>query len=103
MKNKKNMAHNVEYFLKKFKAIPSEKIGKGSIRAHCGLWHVGVRERQGRYTATTGEAKAYIKIFGDMETAYGVNDGYSECKIKVKGETPKERIINALKKLNKKS
>jgi hypothetical protein len=100
------MIYNKEYFIKKFEAIPEDKLGSGCLNNKCALWHCGVREdinTDGGWKPTE-EANALIKLFGGSieenkwgwEKVYHVNDGIDSSE----GDTPKERILNKLRSLN---
>ena len=83
--------YTAEYFYNKFAAIPESKWTTGFfVNAHnkcCALGHCGFR-----CAVTTPEGSALKKLFANNGlSVVGVNDEFSEF-----GNTPKERILNAL-------
>jgi len=103
--------YNIDYFLKKFDAIPEDKWIIAYLQdpidqdKHCALGHCGVRNN---YNITTEESIALMKIFnknhkrlkrniskGNFSNVYLVNDGDHYYDY-IYGETPKERVINFL-------
>lgn len=107
-----------EWFIEKFEAIPTEAIGKDSLKNHCACHHVGVGIVNGKQTGDyadadgnwyiTEEAKALIRLLGGKEgkeevylhRIFWLNDG-SENRLDGTpwGDTPKERILNKLESL----
>lgn len=102
--------YDVDYFIKKFEAIPEEKWYQGTYfnedkTAFCALGHCGQKDYK-----HTKQSIALINIFKKADKAlnvYNVNDGnynwYSDVYIEgfrdfniYLGDTPKERILNAL-------
>lgn len=97
------MTYDIDYFIKKFEAIPSEKIGVGALKNQCALWHCGVR----RAGVETEEAKELSEILKPL-VSHPLDDSYKTIvwminddnrNELIEGETPKERILNALKKV----
>lgn len=102
------MIYDKEYFIKKFKAIPDNEIGKGGLANHCALWHCGVRETPAGFYSASPEAAALINLFRPgmdvkddepigqaAEVIWRVNDMASLFP----GDTAKGRILNKLKSL----
>jgi hypothetical protein len=95
------MEYTIDYFIKKFEAIPEEDMGAGSIYNHCALWHCGVRSGNLDYTATP-EAIAlgnilkimYPDNISPLDIVFCINDNVLD-----NGDTPKECILNALHKV----
>lgn len=94
--------YNKEYFLEKFFKIPSEKIGIG-FENNCALMHCGTVLIKNDYILSE-EANALGELFkplsdddvGDnAQSVYRINDN----SYYVEGNTPKERILNALNSL----
>ncbi len=84
--------YNKQYFIKFFQKIPAEEIGKGTLRNHCALWHLGVRIKDSQYSATPVVEKkvmALAKILklcyesldfiGATAVVYNVNDHSTGC------------------------
>jgi hypothetical protein len=110
--------YSVNYFIKKFKAIPKELWCRGGLNGryvpkykqheHCMLGHCGV-ERMGDASELTPEATALFKLFDaslsviwkgrdtgpNWPKIYNIND-------RVSGH-PKDNVLTALKELKKKS
>lgn len=96
--------YDVDYFIKKFEAIPSDDIGCTELNNHCALWHCGVRSYANEVDyRETEESKALVKLFktntldkdllnNKFKIVWKVNDS---CYL-VEGDTPKERILNYL-------
>jgi hypothetical protein len=106
--------HSVDYFIKKFEAIPRELWCTGGLRgryipehyqhSHCVLGHCGVK-RMGDASQLTPEAKSLFELFGaslkviwkgsDMgpnwPKIYSINDKH--------GGHPKDNVLKALKEL----
>lgn len=87
----------VEYFIAKFEAIPEEKWctrffeqqGQRCALGHCGMTDVG----------STDEAGALINLFGTVGMSVTeINDDHPVMK----GPTPKQRVLAALRDLQKK-
>ncbi len=77
---KKKTEFTKEYFIKKFKAIPSKEIGQTELNNHCALWHCGLRNSLSNMTK---EAKALALLFSDGESdnareVFRVNDGTTD-------------------------
>lgn len=107
------MNYDVNYFIKKFEAIPAENwirldVGDDEDGPHCALGHCGVRSTADRNDwVPTEEAMALIRIFNDgsAEDSYGcirwsavynIND--DQIRFSYPGSNPKERILNQLYK-----
>lgn len=97
--------YNIDYFIKKFEAIPDNEIGEVKLENHCALWHCGVQDSA--YTMTQ-EALALADILkpGNLLTdrqkwqiVTNLNDGSYLGDCSHYGDTPKERILNRLKEL----
>lgn len=98
----------IDYFVEKFSAIPSEKIGEGSIYDHCALWYCGVTiDRQVGGYAMTDEARALAEIFrpalANINPLLVLNSNADDIVSDVNdrdlfGAKPKERILNALQR-----
>lgn len=101
-----------EYFIEKFEAIPDELWIEIELsddenpNCHCVLGHCGVSDLD----YLTDEANGLIKILEPVHTQINkgnsndvwdrvtdINDGIFGCRIF--GNTPKQRILNALKSL----
>lgn len=93
-----NNKYTVDYFIEKFLNIPDKlwctKELFNNVGQHCALGHCGT---DATYDNVNYEAKALSDIFSP-DFVSEVNDG--KPKYKRLGKTPKERIINALKKIN---
>ncbi len=82
-----------EYFIEKFSALENHEIGSGNLKNHCALWHCGVRDYN-----MTDEASALCKLFTPLTgsefyySVFSINDNTGV----VEGDTPKERLLNAL-------
>lgn len=95
------MKYDLEYFIEKFEAIPSnkwttKKFNKGECK--CAFGHLGCE-----YACDdTKESMKLIDIIGGVLgciTLVDVNDGKKQFDHL--GSTPKERVINYLKSLRK--
>lgn len=115
------MKYTINYFIKKFKAIPTEEIGAGRVDvAHCALWHCGVREsakEEDPDWITTPEAEALGKILKPIFKAninplplhcvYHINDGIEWSNLTKYGKlfksslSPKDRVLAALEEMKK--
>lgn len=102
--------YDAKYFIAKFEKIPEEKWCRGTfsnifngILQHCALGHCGLSKSYFSHYRAKGEEKgrALIKLFhkNGLEVSY-INDGikntYCSDIAKDLGDTPKERIVNAL-------
>jgi hypothetical protein len=93
--------YTVDYFIKKFKAIPGAKWGVNSFMSAggnkmCALGHCGLRAGFLQYTP---EADALGKLIAEAdESVTVVNDGLSP---KYKQRSPKGRILACLKDIKK--
>lgn len=103
------MNYTVDYFIKKFEAIPEYDFGSGSISSHCIYWHC---DYTCSYKGQIANALTEIfdKAFGIIPDrngnkqyfVYEINDGFNPS---YQQPTPKQRILAALadiKKLQKK-
>jgi len=96
---------DVDYFINKFEKIPEHDwcVGMfdGPRGSHCAMGHCGLHENG----KDTNESNALRKLFTDWETplsAVDVNDGFlSEWLYTIGGDTPKERMLNALRLIKK--
>lgn len=75
------MNYSIDYFIKKFEAIPEKAIGQHGIKNHCILWHLGVTWSSPNYKRTE-EADALCDILGgaSYEIITEINDGLSSAK-----------------------
>lgn len=83
--------YDIDYFIRKFEAIPDAQIGIG-FRNHCVLWHCNATiHPQTTVYELSDEAMALAKIINpDYPSAYNVwaiNDGLS------RGNSPKDRML----------
>lgn len=84
-----------EYFIAKFEAIPEEKWCMGKYRhagRSCALGHCGARP----FSPWSEEAQALYQLVkdGTGNSVTSINDSYHYYSDL--GDTPKERVINAL-------
>lgn len=90
------MKYNIDYFIKKFTAIPEGKWCTGMYLndndQSCALGHCGVRYTESCGYNKTDEANALITIFGRSGKVININDFELEL-----GNTPRTRILRALK------
>lgn len=90
------MKYNVDYFIKKFEAIPKNKwctdVFYDYESRYCAAGHCG----QTRFKVTD-ESRALSKIFGHFAVS-DINDGITTS---FKGKHPRTRILNALKQIKK--
>jgi hypothetical protein len=94
------MQYTVDYFIKKFEAIPEDLWAIGSYcdeGKFCALGHTGVRAKMKDYTEE-GNALFYILI-KTGEGVITINDGGGETKYQQ--PTPKQRILAALYDIKK--
>ena len=87
----------IEYFIKKFEAIPDEEFGAGSLFDQCVLWHCGLRA----YSNPTSDAIALLELFKGHEIILGEDRYVKWDAVYVVNDTglggkPKERILNKL-------
>lgn len=105
--NSSNILYTIDYFIKKFKAIPSSKWCTGYFEKngkHCALGHCGCSI----YTPMTEESMALKEIFRDAnlgvvsvnDEGCGINFGLG-LSINFKKKTPKTRILEALRYIKK--
>lgn len=104
----KNTIYDVDYFIKKFEAIPEDKWCTGSLGGngkHCALGHCGMtRTIDATYEATM-LAELFVKYLRVhkfeydwvFHTVYPINDS----KLKYNLPTPKQRILAALHDIKK--
>lgn len=90
--------YNKQYFIDKFSALNESEIGKHSIYNHCALFHLGVTESIDGDYIHTEESKAMTKLLGlkTPNDIFYLSDG--TCDYHKLGDTPKQRILNALAK-----
>lgn len=92
------MEYTVDYFIKKFEAIPEDNWITASLYdpeiGCCVLGWCGVRSL--RYH--TSESRALASLLGiHPNTLYRINDGIADYKhLRMTLETPKQRILAAL-------
>lgn len=90
--------YNVDYFIDKFEAIPKDNWCTDLFNfagASCALGHCGAKEN----ALDTEESTALWILFDTDSPVTDINDGkdpYSKL-----GNHPKDRVINALKKMRK--
>lgn len=99
--------YDVDYFIKKFEAIPENKWCTGTLAyadpndpdvgiKYCSLGHCGVRANIHGMYMLTDEAAALIKLFGGIaEDDYGVVWWINDCNL----YNPKANILNKLKEI----
>lgn len=100
--------YDVDYFIKKFEAIPESEIGSCNLQNHCALWHMGVRFYAN--DEITEEVKALANLFAPFAEpideherlrafphVYIVADG-TRGNDRF-GNSPKARLLNALKEV----
>lgn len=98
-----NNEFTIEYFINKFEAIPEEDIGEGSLADHCALYHCGVRLERGEYVPTE-EARTLGNIFSKTMSRENLSKDPTSHVFVINddpnlGKTPKQRLLNTLKKL----
>lgn len=103
------MEYTLDYFIKKFEAIPEEKWttkSYGSDGVHCALGHC----MGNKYTLTNSEIETLVKLTGlcfgytefeggDSTLIANINDGLNS---NYKQETPKQRVLAFLNDLKAK-
>lgn len=91
----------VDYFIKKFEAIPDELWSVGNYESGgkcCALGHCG--ERLG---TRVHESVALARMFDPLAWPVShINDGLFGTIVTRYGNTPKERILNALREIKSK-
>lgn len=99
------MNYDINYFITKFSSIPEENWCTlqldNNAGAHCAMGHTGCSTTviHGRMDSnTTEEGWALAKIFGSVANVMNVNDIW-QMGLPV---SPKERILDHLKKLKEK-
>lgn len=105
MKKNEETIYTVDYFIEKFSNIPEELwnsdgqyVSDSNPDCKCALGHCGFVSRH------TDESDSLVRLFrsNDFGVVF-VNDGNGE-EIKTKyGNSPKERILNALKEIKEKA
>jgi hypothetical protein len=82
--------YNVDYFIKKFEAIPENSIGQGSIFNRCAYWHCS---NEPTYCGIV--AKSFTDLFMKhlFQNPSVINDNGDN---RYRQPTPKQRIIAAL-------
>lgn len=113
---KKEIKHlSIEYFIDKFRKIPADKIGQGSIENHCALFHCNAQMHKYHQTPESRElARIFLPLYQTLPSGeefaciYFINDAtQSHCYADATGRgssfrrallplLPKERIIFAL-------
>lgn len=92
------MKYTVDYFIKKFKAIPSNKWTTGQYKKankYCAYGHCGFKLNSGGHEIYTDEGTALYELFNRYNLLiHEVNDG--DVK-KYSQKNPKARILAALK------
>lgn len=88
--------YNVDYFLNKFDAIPDDQwttqvYQSSLVNAHCALGHCGETVLSSSVESTT--LSRILEMHLDAFVIF-INDGHSDYADL--GDTPKERIMNAL-------
>jgi hypothetical protein len=101
--NEEENKYTVNYFIKKFKAIPNKQWCTGSYETetgnHCALGHCGFRDINyfgiTRTDRRTDEGRELLLILPDVaEINDGIHYSYSQA-------TPRGRVLAALKDLKK--
>jgi hypothetical protein len=104
--NMETTVYDVDYFIKKFEAIPDSEIGVLSLDNKCALLYCGARvSSRGNYILTK-ESAALVKILAPISpktsdpgsTVWNINDGNHYG---YKQRTPKQRILAALYDIKK--
>lgn len=93
------MKYTVDYFINKFNAIPEEQWCMGRLSDYqsgkCVLGHCGVKQTpDGNYSYTDMSEKLSAILRQIPGVLYDINDGHGPAR--ELGDTPKERILNAL-------
>jgi hypothetical protein len=91
--------HTIDYFINKFKKIPSRKWCVGSFRRgnkFCALGHCGINDRS---NTINRESKALVRILSKLGPVSYINDG--KWGYKPLGNNAKTRILKALKSVKK--
>ena len=89
------MKYDVDYFIKKFKAIPASKWTTGEYvkdTKYCALGHCGANKITGY--GHIEEAVMLSKLLGTADTVTAINDGEHAF---YQQKTPRARILAALK------
>jgi hypothetical protein len=100
------MQYTVDYFIKKFEAIPEKKWFVGDYHnsdksKSCALGHCCFTV-DGLYDLMSVERRSLEKLFYDINVLVGdVNDGSEFAKGKFPQPTPKQRILAALYDIKK--
>lgn len=93
------MKYDVDYFIKKFKAIPANKWCTYDFYyngKHCAVGHCGVKQMKD----IAYNEEAYHLLYKVLPEVMEINDNDG---LKLKQKTPKGRILAALRKLKTKS
>lgn len=96
----------IDYFIKKFEAIPRSK---WTIREfendgkYCALGHCGAEYISGRGESLPAEAIALQNIIWHYSSFYGVCDINDGEESTLKQKTPKGRILAALRQIKRKN
>jgi hypothetical protein len=94
--------YDVDYFIRKFEAIPEHEIGTQSIHNHCAYWHC---DNQDYFWGAA--SSAFTELFKKLDyerwfcvefVAIRINDGKDE---RYQQPTPKQRILAALYDIKK--
>jgi hypothetical protein len=98
------MKYSIDYFIKKFSAIPSRKwttaVYSDAFGRSCALGHCGAGARKHGLSISrrhTSESKALLRIAGS--TIIAVND--NSLFFGHLGKSPRTRVVNYLKNLKK--
>jgi hypothetical protein len=91
--------YNVDYFINKFEAIPEDQWCTGTFvdpynGSHCALGHCGVNKNSN--TNWPQESLDLMKLLHNYVNVTSINDGKD---FKYQQETPKQRILAALKNI----
>lgn len=98
------MKYTVDYFIKKFKAIPKKEWTTGDIVNNlgqkCALGHCNTIVKDSYYIHTEeGNALNWLMKGLDCNTTDVNDDNYNEFK--KLGKHPKTRVVNALKEIKR--
>lgn len=97
-KTKPETKYTIDYFIKKFSAIPSKKWTTGTYDngkgQKCALGHCGASEK---YGPVTYESQTLSRILWELAPVSNINDGISASTYRPKGKSPRTRILNALR------
>lgn len=87
--------YDVNYFIKKFEAIPEESIGQGTIFNKCAYWHC---DNDCCYLGDVAQAFTVLFSLSIKINPSAINDGYISD---YQQPTPKQRILAALYDIKK--